>query len=153
MQLEWLEPKSDGEAIEASELTRVGVHHERLELSPDDFQPTLDTLKAERGYVEQDEVALRPETENLEGICAKFADEHLHTDDEVRFVLEGEGIFDIRSAEDRWMRVTVETGDLIVVPANLNHRFFLTDKKTIRCVRLFKDAGGWVPHYRDAPSQ
>ena len=42
----------------------------------------------------------------------------------------------------------VEQGDLLVVPANLHHRFFLTDRKQIRCVRLFKDASGWVPHYR-----
>jgi len=36
------------------------------------------------------------------------------------------------------------------VPANLHHRFFLTDTKAIRCVRLFKDSSGWVPHYREA---
>lgn len=63
-------------------------------------------------------------------------------------MLEGDGIFDIRSRDDRWMRVVVEVGDLIVVPAKRHHRFLLTDKKDIRCVRLFKDASGWVPHYR-----
>lgn len=147
MELSWLdEPTTD---IDAGELAKVGVLHERLELSPDDFQPTLEQLKAERGYVEQDEVQLRPDTPDLEGICAKFKDEHLHTDDEVRFVLDGEGIFDIRSQDDRWMRVVVQQGDLLVVPANLHHRFFLTDEKSIRCVRLFKDASGWVPHYRN----
>jgi len=149
MDLAWLEPKHPAEPCTITDLNEVGVHYERLDLSPDDFQPTLDRLKANRGYVEQDEVKLEPETPNLDGICDKFKDEHLHTDDEVRFVLEGEGIFDIRSANDRWMRVTVETGDLIVVPANLHHRFFLTDKKHIRCVRLFKDPSGWVAHYRD----
>jgi 1,2-dihydroxy-3-keto-5-methylthiopentene dioxygenase len=64
-------------------------------------------------------------------------------------VLEGEGVFDIRSRDDRWMRVTVEEGDLIIVPKNRHHRFFLTDRKTIRCVRLFQDQSGWVPQYRD----
>ena len=153
MQLAWLEPKTETETIGLDDLAQVGVFYERLELDPNNFQPSLDKLKSDRGYVEQDEVALRPDTENLDGICAKFADEHLHTDDEVRFVLEGEGIFDIRSTDDRWMRVTVETGDLIVVPANLHHRFFLTDRKEIRCVRLFKDSSGWVPHYRDAAAE
>jgi 1,2-dihydroxy-3-keto-5-methylthiopentene dioxygenase len=148
MKLEWLEPHSAGETIDNAELHRAGVFHERLPLDPKAFQPTLDVLKAERGYVEQDIVELKPDTPNLEGICAKFIDEHLHTDDEVRYVLEGEGIFDIRSADDRWMRVTVEQGDLIVVPADRYHRFQLTDKKQIRCVRLFKDASGWVPVYR-----
>jgi 1,2-dihydroxy-3-keto-5-methylthiopentene dioxygenase len=44
--------------------------------------------------------------------------------------------------------VQVEKGDLIVVPKDRNHRFMLTERKAIRCVRLFKDAAGWVPHYR-----
>lgn len=78
------------------------------------------------GYVEQDIVELQPTTPDLEAIGRKFAGEHLHTDDEVRYVLEGEGIFDIRSADDRWLRVVVEQGDLLVVPANLHHRFMLT---------------------------
>lgn len=147
MRLTWLDGSED--AIDAAELGRVGVLHERLPV--DDYQAALDRLKAARGYVAQDIVELRPETPNLDVVCAKFKDEHLHRDDEVRFVLAGAGIFDIRSADDRWMRVEVEAGDLIVVPADLHHRFFLTDRREIRCVRLFKDAAGWVPEYRLQP--
>ena len=146
MKLAWLEDVTSPCTLD--DLIAVGVLYEHLAVDPVAYQPPLDALKSDRGYVEQDEVELSPDTDNLDAICAKFADEHLHTDDEVRYVLEGEGIFDIRSTDDRWMRVTVETGDLIVVPANLHHRFLLTEKKHIRCVRLFKDASGWVPHYR-----
>ncbi|NJK32471.1 MAG: cupin domain-containing protein [Deltaproteobacteria bacterium] len=148
MQLTWIEPRSDYPELDLEHLRRSGVTYERLVLDADDFQPALDELKAARGYVEQDIVELHPQTDNLAALCAKFADEHLHTDDEVRFVLAGAGIFDIRDDADRWMRVTVEPGDLIVVPADRYHRFFLTDAKQIRCVRLFKDRGGWVPVYR-----
>lgn len=148
MKLQWLDPLADAPACSVADLNAAGVFYEHLAVNLESFQPSLDRLKADRGYVEQDEVSLSTATENLDAICAKFADEHLHTDDEVRYVLDGEGIFDIRSVDDRWMRVTVEAGDLIVVPANLHHRFLLTDKKSIRCVRLFKDASGWVPHYR-----
>lgn len=151
MKLQWLDAGSE-RPIARDDLAAVGVVHERLPLAPDDFQPTLDRLARARGYVEQDIVELRPDTPDLSALCAKFADEHLHTDDEVRYVLEGEGIFDIRSVDDRWMRVTVEAGDLLVVPAQLHHRFLLTDRQHIRCVRLFKDRGGWVPHYRNATS-
>jgi len=155
MKLHWFsdatQSTEDG-APTTADLDRVGVLHQTMPANADTFQPKLDVLKADKGYVEQDIVELRPDTENLDAICAKFADEHLHTDDEVRYVLEGEGIFDIRSADDRWMRVTVEAGDLIVVPANLHHRFLLTERKHIRCVRLFKDASGWVPHYRSTDS-
>jgi 1,2-dihydroxy-3-keto-5-methylthiopentene dioxygenase len=145
MHLSWLD--SDA-AISEAELERAGVHYERLPL--DDYQGALERLKAARGYVTQDIVELHPEMPNLQAVCDKFKPEHLHRDDEVRFVLEGEGIFDIRAQDGRWMRVQVEAGDLIVVPADLYHRFFLTDRQQIRCVRLFKDASGWVPEYRVA---
>ena len=148
MQLSWLEPRPEYPALDVERLQASGVHYERLPTEADGYQGALDKLKRDNGYVEQDVVALRPDMDNLPEICAKFAPEHLHTDDEVRFVLEGAGIFDIRDADDRWMRIVVEAGDLIVVPADRHHRFFLTEDNSIRCVRLFKDASGWVPHYR-----
>jgi len=140
--------RDDGTLISPARLTEEGVLNEQLALEPSAYQPKMDELKEGRGYVEQDQVELRPETPNLDAICAKFAGEHLHAEDEVRFVLEGEGVFDIRSKTDRWMRVKVEAGDLIVVPKERYHRFELTESKTIRCVRLFQDASGWVPEYR-----
>ncbi|MCB9594520.1 MAG: cupin domain-containing protein [Sandaracinaceae bacterium] len=145
MHAHWIE---DEAAIDVDTLRSHGVHYERLATEPAAFQAPLDALKGANGYVHQDEVSLSVATPNLDAICAKFVDEHLHTEDEVRFVLEGEGVFDIRSGDDRWMRVTVEAGDLIVVPKDRYHRFFLTDSKQIRCVRLFQDASGWTPVYR-----
>ena len=146
MQAHWLdEPNA---TIDADSLNAEGVYCRLLDTDPAKHQAELDALKAERGYIEQDVIALSPQTDGLDELCAKFIDEHLHDDDEVRFVLEGDGIFDIRSRDDRFMRVTVEAGDLIVVPKDRNHRFMLTEHKTIRCVRLFRDRSGWVPHYR-----
>lgn len=147
MKAHWLD--GDG-AISAQQLNAEGVYYAPLSTQPAEYQPPVDELKAKRGYIEQDVIELKPDTPNLEAICAKFVDEHYHDDDEVRFVLEGEGIFDIRSRDDRWMRVFVERGDLIVVPKDRHHRFLLTEKKAIRCVRLFRDTSGWVPHYRSA---
>ncbi|NVB39726.1 cupin domain-containing protein [Pseudenhygromyxa sp. WMMC2535] len=148
MELAWLEPKPDYPSLSVDHLRGCGVTYERLELAGERYQGPLDALKAAEGYIEQDIVELRPDTGGLDEICAKFADEHLHTEDEVRFVLEGEGVFEIRDDDDRWMRVTVQPGDLIVVPKDRYHRFFLTERKQIRCVRLFQDRAGWVPQYR-----
>lgn len=147
MEAYWLE-SSDREPISIDTLQAHGVLFEQMPTEEAAYQGALDALKDARGYVEQDIVQLTPDTPDLDAICAKFIDEHLHTDDEVRFVLEGEGVFDIRSLDDRWMRVKVERGDLIVVPKDRHHRFMLTDARHIRCVRLFKDKSGWVPHYR-----
>ena len=145
MRASWIDTGAD---ISAAELNAQGVHYEALTVDGDAYQEALDALKVERGYIEQDTIALSPETPNLQTLCDKFKDEHLHAEDEVRFVLDGEGVFDIRNGDDRWMRVTVERGDLIVVPEKRYHRFELTETNTIQCVRLFKDKAGWVPHYR-----
>ena len=145
MKAHWLDK---GGAITTETLSANGVYSARIPSLPDAYRAPLDRVKAERGYIAEDVVELRPQTPNLDTICAKFVDEHFHDEDEVRFVLEGRGIFDIRSNDDEWMRVEVEEGDLIIVPKDRHHRFMLTDIKTIRCVRLFKDATGWTPHYR-----
>lgn len=145
MKATWLK---DGSSISEDVLADEGVFYRSLPLEEADYQPTMNELKEERGYIHQDIVALSPDTPELEALMAKFDGEHLHEEDEVRFVLEGAGIFDIRSSSDEWMRVVVEAGDLIVVPKDRHHRFELTAEKTIRCVRLFQDTSGWVPHYR-----
>lgn len=146
MKAHWI--SDDAAAISAADILAEGIHFEQHPVDAAVYQAPLDALKADKGYVEQDEVALSPATPGLDGILEKFVGEHLHDDDEVRFVLDGAGVFDIRSKDDRWMRIEVEPGDLIVVPAKRHHRFMLTEAKTIRCVRLFKDQSGWVPHYR-----
>ncbi len=148
MELAWIDPRTDAPALTLEHLRANGVTYQRLETDAAAYQGPLDALKAAEGYIEQDVVELRPDMDKLDEICAKFADEHLHEEDEVRFVLEGEGVFEIRDESDRWMKVTVQAGDLIVVPKDRYHRFFLTERKHIRCVRLFQDSSGWVPHYR-----
>ena len=142
----WLD---DNRPMTQNDLATHDVHYQSVSPVPSEYQPVLDKLSDSQGYNTQDIVELSPDMENLDAICAKFDPEHLHTEDEVRFVLAGAGIFDIRSREDRMFRVEVETGDLIVVPKDRHHRFELTEQRHIRCVRLFQDQAGWVPHYRD----
>jgi 1,2-dihydroxy-3-keto-5-methylthiopentene dioxygenase len=126
--------------------TKHGVNFWRVTL--DDAEATIEGIKREQGYVDQDVVELSPSTENLDAICAKFDKEHYHTEDEVRFVLEGDGIFDVRDEGDAWIRIEVTKGDIISIPARKYHRFYLTDQKHIRCMRLFANHDGWAPLYR-----
>ncbi len=132
----------------ADDLRKFGVLHWRLPLAGSEAE--IARIKSNRGYVDQDEVSLSKETPNLDAICAKFDKEHYHTLDEVRFVVDGEGIFDVRDTNDQWVRIEVGAGDLIIIPANKYHRFYLTATKTIRCVRLFLNNEGWAPLYREA---
>ncbi len=132
----------------AEQLRQFGVEHQRIPVASRASE--LARIKQEHGYRDEDEVSLSNETPNLETICAKFDKEHYHTLDEVRFVVDGEGIFDVRNKSDQWVRIFVEEGDLIIIPANTYHRFMLTPMKKIRCARLFLNQEGWTPLYREA---
>jgi 1,2-dihydroxy-3-keto-5-methylthiopentene dioxygenase len=141
-------PPTQNKPISQDQLRAQGIFYEYILPSPVSYQLALNQWKTHRSYTAQDEIKITPQTPNLEGILDMFYKEHLHTDDEARYILKGTGIFDIRSQDDKWMRVKVEPGDLIIIPANRYHRFKLTDEKTITAIRLFKDNPSWTPIYR-----
>ena len=111
------------------------------------FDSELEQLKAEGGYVSADIVVLWEKTPDLETLLGKFSREHHHSEDEVRFVVDGHGIFTIRGRSGRYFEVTVGPGDLITVPAGTRHWFTLAEDRRIKCIRLFQDPAGWAAIY------
>jgi 1,2-dihydroxy-3-keto-5-methylthiopentene dioxygenase len=144
----------DQSAIDVPTLAEQGVWTAHWDTTPDneDTKKALAALQRDGGYMTKDVIELNSATTNLAVVLRKFDGEHRHSEDEVRFVLEGAGVFDIRSHADRMMRVIVEAGDVIVVPRDRYHRFELTTEQCIRCVRLFREQAGWVPDYRPTTS-
>ncbi len=138
------------QAIGTDKLSAEGIHYQQLPTDELTYRAPLSALCEARGYVSQDQVHLHSGMPNLEPLLEKFFTEHLHTDEEIRFVLKGEGIFDLRDADDRWMRVHVVPGDLLIVPAQKYHRFALSDAMTITCKRLFQNQDGWAAINRQA---
>jgi 1,2-dihydroxy-3-keto-5-methylthiopentene dioxygenase len=116
----------------------------------DAYGADIERIKARGGYVTADVIAVSPATPGLEEMLAKFASEHTHDDDEVRFVVSGRGIFFIHSADGRVTSIEVEAGDLIRLPSGIKHWFTLCDDRSIRAIRLFKDPAGWVPRYTES---
>lgn len=59
------------------------------------------------------------------------------------------GFFDVRGPKEEWVRVLVEKGDLLVLPAGIWHRFTVDEGEYVRAVRLFKDEPKWTPLKRE----
>jgi 1,2-dihydroxy-3-keto-5-methylthiopentene dioxygenase len=113
------------------------------------YAPEIERLKARGGFVTADVINVDPQTPNLDAMLNKFNKEHTHSEDEVRFTVRGSGVFHIHPENGSVFAITVESGDLINVPAGTKHWFDLCSDRNIRCIRLFQDPSGWAPHYID----
>jgi 1,2-dihydroxy-3-keto-5-methylthiopentene dioxygenase len=111
------------------------------------YKDKIDDLKARGGYVTADVIDVFPDTPNLDAMLNKFNAEHWHDEDEVRFIVEGRGLFHIRRDGAPVFAIEVEAGDLIRVPRGTHHWFDLCADRRIRAIRLFQDPSGWTPHY------
>lgn len=111
------------------------------------YAPEIERLKAEGGYVTADVIDVTAETPGLEAMLDRFRREHWHDEDEVRFIVEGRGVFHIHREGQPVVAVEVEPGDLLRVPRGTWHWFDLCADRRIRAIRLFQDPAGWTPHY------
>lgn len=127
-------------------LESLGVHY----FSIGDIDG-VNKLASERGYRNRDEIVVSPEKmgDVYEEKVKMFFHEHLHEDEEIRYVRDGQGYFDVRSVDDQWVRIRVEKvkppsvhlddghpglthfqNDLIILPAGIYHRF-TTDESNV----------------------
>jgi 1,2-dihydroxy-3-keto-5-methylthiopentene dioxygenase len=114
------------------------------------YASEIDALKARGGYVTADVIDVTADTPNLDMMLAKFSREHWHDEDEVRFIIEGRGLFHVHPEGGPVFAIEVEPGDLIRVPRGTHHWFDLCGDKRIRAIRLFQETTGWTPHYTDS---
>jgi 1,2-dihydroxy-3-keto-5-methylthiopentene dioxygenase len=107
----------------------------------------LQTLKQSFGYTTQDIVGLHPNTPNLKAMLAAFEKEHHHSDDEVRVILHGTGIFGLLPPKQSAFELELSAGDWIVLPAYTRHWFTLAEDKTALALRVFKSNPQWQAIY------
>lgn len=142
-------------------LGRFGIWHERWDVgercSVDAsneailaaYEPEVKRLMKRGGYLTADVINVTPDLPGLDEMLARFSREHTHSEDEVRFIVKGRGIFHIHPDGGPVFGITVEAGDLINLPMGTKHWFDLCEDRTIRAIRLFQYKAGWTPHYVD----
>ncbi len=117
------------------------------------YTEEIDNLHRQYGYRSQDLVVLSEHTPNIELLLTTFKREHHHVDDEVRFTVDGSGVFTVVGDDQTLIQIVVTPGDLLIVPAKVRHYFEL--EKTagkIKCIRIFKSPAGWDAIFERPPS-
>ena len=140
------------------ELGAAGIRFERWEanrpLSPDAteadilaaYRDSVDRLMAEKGFRSVDVIKMVPDHPKKAELRNKFLSEHTHSEDEVRFFVEGQGLFNIHR-QGKVYAVRCEKGDLIGVPDGTPHWFDMGRSPHFIAIRLFTNTEGWVANF------
>ncbi|EAU91946.1 1,2-dihydroxy-3-keto-5-methylthiopentene dioxygenase [Coprinopsis cinerea okayama7 len=147
-------PHDSGRPVSEDTLRKLNISYWRIEL--DGYLPKLNAVAEERGYKNRDfiNVSKAGLGDSYEEKLKNFFSEHMHEDEEIRYVVDGSGFFDVReSPSDEWIRIGVEPGDLLVIPAGIYHRFTLDENNYIKAIRLFQDEPKWIPYNRSEETE
>lgn len=146
--LETAEAAEIAEALEA-----IGVRFERWPTRGAAGGDTLaayaeeiERLKVIGGYQAVDVVSMVPDHPDRAVFRQKFLSEHRHMEDEVRFFVDGEGLFTLHE-DGRVFNMLCTKGDLIAVPAGMRHWFDMGPAPRFTVIRLFINPDGWVAQF------
>ena len=118
--------------------------------SPEDvmkaYDQAIQELNEKYGFKTIDVVGLNPDHPDKDAMRKKFLSEHTHADFEVRFFVEGSGIFYLH-VDGKVYATLCEKGDLISVPANTTHWFDMGTAPYFKCIRFFTTDDGWVGNF------
>lgn len=110
------------------------------------YAKEVEGLKAENGFQTADVISLSADNPQKEAFRQKFLDEHVHSEDEVRFFVRGEGLFYLHFG-DQVYAVLCQQNDLISVPHGTRHWFDMGPEPEFTCIRLFTNPEGWVAQF------
>ncbi|KAH9952380.1 Acireductone dioxygenase [Russula dissimulans] len=141
-----------GNSTDLAYLRGLGVLHWTVPLdNPGGWEIEIDRIAEQHNYKNRDIINISKEGlgDLYESKLRSFFEEHMHEDDEIRFILSGSGFFDVRDhPSNEWIRIHVLPGDLLVIPAGIYHRFTLDESDQIKALRLFKEEPKWTPYSR-----
>jgi 1,2-dihydroxy-3-keto-5-methylthiopentene dioxygenase len=141
-----------------TQLAQVGVQFERWEASCqldaeatqdeviEAYRESVNRLMHAHGFKSVDVISLHASHPQAEAMRSKFLNEHIHEEFEVRFFVEGQGLFYVRMG-GRVYGVLCTRGDLISVPADVKHWFDMGPQPHFKAIRLFTTPEGWVANF------
>jgi 1,2-dihydroxy-3-keto-5-methylthiopentene dioxygenase len=113
------------------------------------YADSIERLKTQYGFQSADVIKLDATHPDKVAMREKFLAEHTHSEFEVRFFVEGRGLFYLHVGEKVYS-ILCEQGDLISVPANVTHWFDMGENPHLACIRLFTNPDGWVANFTDS---
>lgn len=97
-------------------------------------------------YPTVDAIRLTPDHPDRQALRQKFLAEHTHGEDEVRFFVEGRGLFCLHLPGEV-LQVLCERDDWIAVPAGTRHWFDMGPEPDFCALRFFDNPEGWVARF------
>ena len=149
-------------ALIAAELAQRGIgfqHWPARQTLPDGaseaeilaaYAPEVQRVQEGGAYPTVDAIRLSPDHPEREALRQKFLAEHTHSEDEVRFFVEGRGLFCLHIHEEV-LQVLCEAGDWIAVPAGTRHWFDMGPEPQFCALRFFNNPEGWVAQFSGDP--
>jgi len=93
-----------------------------------------------------DAIRMTPDHPDREALRQKFLAEHTHSEDEVRFFVEGRGLFCLHIGAEV-LQVLCEADDFLRVPAGTRHWFDMGSSPHFTAIRFFDNPEGWVAQF------
>jgi 1,2-dihydroxy-3-keto-5-methylthiopentene dioxygenase len=94
-------------------------------------------------YPTVDAVSIGPDHPKRQQLRQQFLAEHTHADDEVRFFVDGRGLFCLHIGEEV-LQLLCQQNDWIRVPAGTPHWFDMGERPHFTAIRFFNNTEGWV---------
>jgi 1,2-dihydroxy-3-keto-5-methylthiopentene dioxygenase len=142
----------------ALELAKIGANFTRWEIETtlaenasneeiiSAYQSYIDRLIEDTGYQSYDTISIYPNHPQKQELREKFLQEHIHSDDEIRFFIKGKGLFTLH-IDERVYEIICEQNDLINVPAGTRHWFDMGENPSFTCIRIFDNSDGWIANF------
>ena len=114
------------------------------------FKTDVERVLSEAGQSGVDVFRVTPSHPDKDSLRRRFLSEHTHDDDEVRFFVEGRGLFCLHIGTEV-LAVLCERDDLIQVPAGTRHWFDMGDQPQFCVLRFHGSNPGWLATFTGDP--